>query len=144
MTTTTETAISTRTIRWGAWETNPLVKSLRLSPLVPFDILIFDIYDRLVTSDVPRLFWKMVETSNGGFYIYPDSAVKEVSMACPFGNDYSCKVSLRVSGLVATLFFLNHLTFRPQGCDAAVYISEALKEYADTLPEAEHIFGMID
>ena len=87
MTTTTETAITTRTIRRGARGTHPLVKSLSLPRFVPFDIFIFDKYDRLVTSDVPRLFWKMVETSNGGFYIYPDSAVKEVSMACPFGND---------------------------------------------------------
>jgi hypothetical protein len=129
MTTTTETAITTRTIRRGARGTHPLVKSLSLPRFVPFDIFIFDKYDRLVTSDVPRLFWKMVETSNGGFYIYPDSAVKEVSMACPFGNDYSCKVSLQISGLIATLLFLSHLTFQPEGCDAAVYISDALKEY---------------
>ncbi len=74
------TAITTRTIRRGAWATHPLVKSLNLPRFLPFENRIFDIYNRLATSEVPRLFWKMVETSNGGVYIYPDSDVKEVLM----------------------------------------------------------------
>jgi hypothetical protein len=130
-------------LRRGSWKSNPAYASVaKVEPLIPFDVQIVNHYDRITTSEVPRIIWKLVGTSNGGFFIYPDSKVKRVTMRSPSG--YACEVSLEVSGLIATLYALSYATLTYRGNNAAVRVSDRLKVYADGLPEAEEIFEMID
>ena len=146
MTKTATQKITVTPVRFGSWQSNATWSSVSDEVyFIPLDVQIMNIYDRLAVSSVPRGEWKMMATSNGGVYIYPNSKVKTVRMKSP--NGHECEVSLETSGIIATLFAMSFASCRGNGHAGDAYHS--IMEYLgidrrDCHPEMDDILAMID
>lgn len=125
------------TVRRGIWRTTPayreVCEELRFPP---FDILVMNTYDTLVTAG-GATFWQLKSTSNGSFFLFPEIKEKTVEVLSPNGNR-AC-VSVEASGIVATLFTLKQLSPRWSAVAALL----RLVEYAIQQPEFPSIRSLI-
>lgn len=103
---------------------------------------------RSLCADYQGGSWEFVELSCGSGFMYPLSAERfTVSIS---GNWFEGELSAEATGIVLTLFTLNHMIWHAHDagyehiCDMLITQQEKLKLYADQHPEAGLIYRAID
>ncbi|PXV70873.1 antirestriction protein [Pantoea sp. PNA 03-3] len=92
--------------------------------------------------------WEFVELSCGSGFLYPLSAERFTLSVS--GNWFEGELSAEATGIVLTLFTLNHLIWHAHDegyahiCNMLITQQERLKLYADQHPEAGLIYRAID
>lgn len=115
-----------------------------LPTLFPHLFLVFEnsVYSFMekICAEYQGGFWEFYTLSNGGFYMAP-LRNKVVSIAIPFGNDFSDKLSMDAAGIVATLMAYCQLS------EVDARMTEhyhRLLEFARLHTEANKILAAID
>ncbi|MFV1163136.1 antirestriction protein, partial [Klebsiella pneumoniae] len=103
---------------------------------------------RSLCADYQGGSWEFAELSCGSGFMYPLSAERfTVSVS---GNWFEGELSAEATGIVLTLFTLNHMIWHAHDagyehiCDMLITQQEKLKLYADQHAEAGLIYRAID
>ena len=130
--------ITTKAIRRGEWRSccayKELIDTLRFPP---FDITVMTVYDRVCGKR--STFWNLQATSNGSFFLHPEKPHPDKKVLVRSPNGRSAKLSVRLSGMVATLF-----AFAMIGTPVAVRAYNLLLLYALEQSDGGSISELLD
>ena len=108
--------------------------------LIQVEAAIYNFLGRLA-PDYRGAYWRMVELSSGGFYMYPDVGPLHI---CVEGNGWTGELTAEAAGITACLFAYSHLSFLFSDDDLLTRHFLWLRDYAAQHAEAAKIFAAID